>query len=441
MKISMRNILLLSLLFIGIFGELGFQTFWKNSIGNYKSPAAWLGFGLLACMAAWVLLLKRKSTIPTIENLGKLRINRSFSLAVFLLMSVITGFRLAEFFAEFEISQYNSDIVPSIQLYVRRLLSGEYPYTPLVFDGWTVLPTYFPMMWLPYVFSEVADIDYRWTAYLVFLGSLALYLYRISKQNIPTAEIIFKTLLPFLFIIIFIDNDKGVFGHAVELLPIGFYLFLCFSLFHKRAKWLFAVAIVFCLLSRYAFTLWLPLTMLIYWAEFGFKSVLRVSLLVFAGVLVIYIIPFLSKDWDLVINGLKYYEKTAIRQWDIQAWQAVGEKPYHLFQGLSFSAWFYDNIEGDSLAKMSAAQTAHGIASFAAAALLALAYLFMKKFRPNWNVRLFLLVGLKFYLLIFYGFIYVPFVYLFMLPLFISLALIYEIPLWATIQGKEEELN
>ena len=152
----------------------------------------------------------------------------------------------------------------------------------------------------------------------------------------------------------------------------------------------------------------------------------------------IYIIPFLSQDWDLVANGLKYYETTAIRQWKIQAWQSPGEKPYHLFHGLSFSGWFYDNIEGDALSKMSAARTVHGIVSFAAAIILGLAYLAMKKFRPTWNVRLFLLVGLKFYLLIFYGFIYVPFVYLFMLPLFISLPIIYEIPLWATITGKHE---
>ena len=270
MKVILRNILLLSLLILGITGELGFQTFWKNSIGNYKSPAAWLGYGLLTCIAAWFLLIKRKSTIPTIAKSRKLNINRLLTLSFFLLMATITGFRLEEVFAEFEISQYNSDIVPSIQLYVRRLLGGEYPYTPLVFDGWTVLPTYFPMMWLPYIFSEIADIDYRWTAYLVFLGSLLLYLFRISKQNIPTLEIIIKTALPFLFIIVFINNNRDVFGHAVELLPIGFYLFLCYTLFHQRAKWLFALAIVFCLLSRYAFTLWLPLTMLIYWSEFGF---------------------------------------------------------------------------------------------------------------------------------------------------------------------------
>jgi len=123
-----------------------------------------------------------------------------------------------------------------------------------------------------------------------------------------------------------------------------------------------------------------------------------------------------------------------IRQWEPQVWQAAGEKPHHLFQGLSFSGWFYDNIEGDSLAKMNAARMAHGIVSVSAAALLGIGYLLIKRFRADWNIRLYLLVGLKFYLLFFYGFIYVPFNYLFVLPTLLSIGIVYEMRIWEMIK-------
>ncbi len=440
MNYSLRNILLLLLFFVGLTGEVLLETFCQGCLGDYKSPVVWLLSGLLSVFAAWGLLISRPDKTPSLHKESFLHKKTLASFTLFMCAAIFFGFQLSEIFAKFEVSQYNSDVVPSIQMYVRRLLSGEYPYTPLVFDGWTVLPTYFPMMWLPYIFSEVLNIDYRWTAYLVFLSALILYQFRMYRQDIPLVEMIIKTLLPFLILLPFTFYNEIFFGHSVELLPIGFYLFLYFGFFNKNKPLLFATGIVFCLLSRYAFTLWLPLSMLIYWNEYGFKAFFRVSLYVLMGVMIIYVIPFLSQDFSLVTNGLKYYELTAIRQWEPQAWQAVGEKPHHLFQGLSFSAWFYNNVEGDALAKMNAARTVHGIVSVGAAALLGIGYLLIKRFRTQWNIRLYLLVGLKFYLLFFYGFIYVPFSYLFVLPTLLSIGIVYEMNIWDLIQSKDKKM-
>lgn len=433
MNSTTRNNLWLSLLFLGLIGELGFLSFSRHALGDYASPVAWLAFGILTSVAAFILLTPRTTAIATNADMPQNKKNLLVVGGVFLVAALLLGFRLSYIFAEFPIGQHQSDIIPSIQMYVRRLLSGAYPYTPLHFDGWTVLPTYFPMMWLPYVFSEILEIDYRWTAYLLFVGVCLLYIYRLTKQVISQKEMIFKALLPLVLVIVLSIFEKPMFGHAVELAPISFYLLLCFALFHRN-QLLFAAAILSCLLSRYAFTFWLPLTMLIYWAEFGFKNFFKVSLYVLIGVLILYVIPFLSKDWDLVTNGLKYYEETAIKQWELQKWQNIGDKPYHLFQGLSFSAWFYDWVSGSSLERMNAARFMHGIVSLIAATIIGLTYLLLKRKKSQFNVRLLLLVGLKFYLIIFYGFIYVPFSYLFMLPLFISIPLIYEIPLYKSIK-------
>lgn len=432
MKNSNLRILAVLIFFIGMLGELGMQTFARNAFGNNLSPALWLGFGLLSVFSAFFLLINRAEEIPLTQESTK---NQSFVWGAFILCASVVAFLLNDIYAAFEISQYNSDIVPSIQLYVRRLLGGELVYQPLVFDGWTVLPTYFPMMWLPYVFTEILDIDYRWTAYFFFLGALALYVFKINKQSLPVLEKLLKTVIPFLLILVFIVFNKDVFGHAVELLPISFYFLLCYFLYKQKSQALFALAIVFCLLSRYAFTLWLPLIMLIYWVEYGFKSCFKVSLYVLMGVVVIYVIPFLSKNWNLIGDGLAYYEKTAIRQWAPQGWQEEWEKPYHLFQGLSFTAWFYDHGTGDAAAKMGLNKTVHAIVSFSAAGILALGWLILRRKITDFNVRLYALVGLKFYLMFFYGFIYVPFAYLFMLPLFLSVPILFETEVFKNLKS------
>lgn len=438
MKFSPLNIFLLVLLFGAMAFELSLQTSAMGAYGNYRSPALWMLSGLVTCVAGWSLLIWRKTTIATVTEKKPYLISTAAMSVLFVGLTIWIGQKLSVIYGDFEISQYNSDIIPSIQLYVRRLLGGETVYTPLVFDGWTVLPTYFPMMWLPYVFSEVLEIDYRWSAYAVFLLGLSLYFFRISKQDLPLLEKLFKVALPFWILTIFVNERPEVFGHAVEIMPIGFYLLLCFGLFNTRRPYIFALGILFCLLSRYGFTLWLPLALLIYWIEYGFKSVFKLGLMVLAGVFALYIIPFLSKNWDLIADGLAYYDKTAIRQWSPQAWQAEGEKPYHLFRGLSFTGWFYDNTPGDALAKLNANKIAHRIAAFGATLALAAGYFLLRNRDRKLNVRLYLLVGLKFYLIFFYGFIYVPFAYLFMLPLFISLPIIYEIPLWKTVKGLTE---
>lgn len=419
---------------IGLYGELILQTEMRNQFGAYRSPAYWLLYSLLFCLGAFYHL-RQDATYTLTSRMPPLAIRKIIAGLLFIGFSVWGATKMSVIYASYPIGPEHSDIIPNLELYVRRMLAGEFPYTPMVFESWTVLPTYFPMMWLPYTFSEVLSIDYRWTAYLGFLLVLALWIwYLLEKKKQPLLEIVIKISIPFLFLSYFFDYEAKVFGHAVELLPIAYYMLLCLGLMKKNKIWFFALGIVCCLLSRYAFSFWLPLTLIIFWIEYGFSKTFRLGLWCIAGVSVLYIIPFLAQDWEILTNGLAYYKTTAIRQWSIQGWQQDFEKPYHLFQGLSFSAWFYDNIEGSSLDKMSAARTAHATISFIAAALLAIGYLLIKKFKLTSNIRLYLMIGLKFYLTFFYGFIYVPFSYLFMIPLFIGVIIIFEISFFRIVE-------
>ncbi len=405
--------------------ELAMLTSWQNKYGVYNSPIVWLTSGIIFCIAAFKLIGFKKPEIPkSLKAIKWWRYLIVFS--IFAAGSIYCAYLLREVFWGYPIDAKASDIIPSLEMYVQRFLSGETIYKPLQFEGYAVDPTYFPMLWAPYIFSEVLNIDYRWTAYLVFLLAIFLYNIKLIRSDAGIFEIVFKALIPFFFIYRYRLYSWGTFGYAVELLPIGFYLLLTLTIFHKN-RYLMALGILLCLLSRYAFTFWLPLYLLTYWVEKGFKNVFIVSLNVAIGVLLLYVIPFLAKDWTILSKGLDYYAKTATTQWHTQSWQSGDEKPYHLSKGHSFAIYFYDFVDGDESQRLAFNKKFHiGICAFTAF-LLGLGYFFYRK--RGLNTKMYLLIGLKFYLIIFYGFFYVPFSYLYQLPLFLSVAILYNVPL------------
>jgi hypothetical protein len=419
---------LVILLGVAVYWELGYQTFWQNYHGMYRSPAIWMASGLMVCLISFLLIgFKKKEEIINTREKPIIWLRSLVIFGLFLYGAIWCGIRLEPIFQEFPVDAKISDIIPSLEMYVQRLLGGETVYKPLPFEGYEVNPTYFPLLWAPYIFSEVLNIDYRWTAYGVFLLALFFYNLKLLKSETGLLEAAVKIFVPFYFIYQFILHAKGTFGMAVELLPIGFYLLLTLTIFHRN-KYLMAIGILLCLLSRYAFTFWLPLYLLIYWIEKGFKNVFTVSMYVVAGVLLLYVLPFLSKDWTILTKGLDYYEKTAVGQWETQPWQAPGDKPHHLTKGLSLAIHFYDKAEGEVSERLALNRKVHILACAIAAFLLGFGYFLFRK--KGLNTKIYLIIGLKLYLTIFYGFFYVPFAYLFMLPLFMSLAILYNLPLF-----------
>ncbi len=431
--ISKYHYLWLTLLFAGMFTELALLTFWQNKFGMYASPVVWMMAGITTCLAAFLLIGFNKSSLENSFDSTKWQ-RFLIVFLCFVFGAIWCGVRLDDIFHKFPIDAKASDIIPSLEMYVRRFLGGEIVYKPLPFEGYQVDPTYLPLMWAPYSFSEILKIDYRWTAYAVFLVPIIIYNIQLAKSNAPVFELVLKALIPFLFLYSIAQNASGTLGLAVELLPIGFYLILTLTIFHKN-RYLMVLGILLCLLSRYAFTFWLPLYLLIYWIEKGFKNVFSVSFAVGIGVLLLYIIPFLSKDWTLLSKGLDYYAKTAEGQWQTQPWQEPGKKPHHLSKGLSFAIYFYDYEAYELGDRLKFNRKVHIVACAFAAFLLGLGYYFFRK--KGLNTKMYLLIGLKFYLVIFYGFFYVPFSYLYQLPLFLSIAILYNIPL---IQRKGTEL-
>jgi hypothetical protein len=416
-----------TILIVALIVEVAMQTFCLNCFGYFISPVISITAGLLVGISALMIADNQLTRTANIDKAKFVVPKWRYTLLgiSFASAAILCGVLLSNIMEAFPVDASSSDIIPSLEMYVRRLLAGEVVYRPLPFDGYEVDPTYYPLLWGPYIFSEILNIDYRWTAYGVFLLALFWYQYRLVRQNIHTAELVIKMLIPFLWIFLFTQSKPGTFGLAVELLPIGFYLFLGLTIFHQR-PWVMALGILLCLLSRYAFTFWLPMYMLILWFERGFKTVFRTSLWVAGGVLLLYIIPFLSKDWTIISKGLEYYKKTAVGQWQTQPWQAPGAAPHHLSNGLSMAMYFYDYEEYTVEDRLTYNRKVHLAVCTAAALFILFGYFFFRK--GGMDPRFYLLAALKIYLVLFYGFFYVPFGYLFQLPLFMSIPLVYSIP-------------
>ena len=435
MKSSNRVSLAAILLIVATFIELGYQTFWLNAYGIYWNPIIWLLGGLFCCIFAINLIRKQanENEFNPLTNVMALEekwvnkwMNGGVYWFVFFACSFFIATKLQGIFDKYPIDPLASDVIPSMQMYVQRFLAGEKVYAEMYFPSWSFFPTYLPFMWSPYIIAEFLNLDYRWIAYFFFIIVLIFWNRRLLSQPIYFEEALFKLVLPFIFLKYFIQYTDHVFGHAIELTPISYYLLLALSLGSKRV-WVLALPIVFCLLSRYAFSFWLPIYGLILWKEYGFKKIFQVGFLSFLGLFVFYLVPFVIGDWEVITKGAAAYNTAIIGQWQTQPWQEAGAIPNHLGKGLSFSIYFYSFFPDLSIVeRLSINKWVHLLVSLGTAIFILISYFWCKKKYANFNLKLFLLIALKFYLVIFYSLLYMPFSYLYQLPLFLSIPIIYE---------------
>ena len=417
-------LILFAFLVTGFFLELSYQTTHINHRGVYQSPILWLLGSVLFCLSA--LFLGRHS-----ENFNRSS-DKHTNLFLFIGLFILAmccyegGSALSRIFTKFPVDAAGSDIVPSIQFYVRRLLSGEHVYAPMPFDGYTLQPTYLTFMWFPFIPAEMAGIDYRWMAFFYFCLMVLIWAIYSLLNDCHPIEWLMKVSMCGMMVILTCKHVPDNFKHSIELLPVAIYLLLCLTILHQKS-WIVAAGILLCLLSRYSFTFWLPVYLLILWGERGFRFVLRVGLLVLAGVLLFYFIPFIGKDIEIFINGLKYYNENALSKWSPFSWQPEGAKPYHLSRGLGLAVQYYSSHEGELIDRLHLLRKTQLIVSLIAALATYLGYRFVKK--KNYDIKLFLLITLKLYIVLFYSFLHVPYTYLFLLPCLLSIPVLFHIRL------------
>ncbi len=316
-----------------------------------------------------------------------------------------------------------SDIIPTIELLVKRQQAGIFPYKIITEWGYDLQPTYLPLTWMPFHLTEFMIIDYR---YLVFASWLlfCLYLYKrhFADNKTTYGQILLFLLFQAVFWMFLFYGDL-TFVRTVELMIATYYCFFLFSL-EKKNTWLIALSLLVCLLSRYSLAMWVPFFFLLSLKDLGLKQTAKWSVLVVAGIVFLYILPFLSTDFSVFFRGLKGYASAAAGEWKGQSWQAVTDKPFQLFRGTGLAAYFYDHSQGTVEQKIDLYKNIH-LVSVVLITLILCGWYFLTGRKQKFYMPLIAAASLKIYFSFFYGFIMTPYVYLFIVPVITSLIVLY----------------
>ncbi len=406
--------------------ELALLTFARGSLGPYLSPLVLLGASLLTGWAA--IRLSRDFTLPSsLPSLSSAKRFTPWLLPFSLLLILIYQYDGIIGSVPLAVQDASrSDIIPQVMVLVRRFLSGEFPYLPIQIWGYTLYPTYLPMQWLPFVVPELLGFDYRWMSFALYLVAIFLLLRQARKLFRTDLQFLIFSLLPFLFTAIYLHYDDALFSLSIEALIAGYYLFFALSLFSLRLL-PSAGALLLTLLSRFSIVLWSPFYFLALFFSSQRGKAVRLALLTLGSILLIYVFPFLRKDFSIFLNGYHYHSIAALVEWT-PGRTGPGAVPWHLYRGYGLAVFFYEFIPGSLDFRLHVLQRSHLIISLLAVLLPALAFF---RHRGRYELRIFLLGSLKIYLAVFYAFIQIPYHYLYLVPAIIVLPIL--LIVWAPL--------
>jgi hypothetical protein len=393
--------------------HLASYTFWQGKLGAYLSPLIPLLTG------AFFFHIIRRSRAQRVDSLPYVFRFQSPLLWMGLAIAILFGVQLVVLFqimAKYPIDGFKSDVIPIIQISVRRFLSNEVVYQPITDFGRVQPVTYLPLTWLPYIPADWLNIDFRLWAFLLFSFTLGLIQYKLIRSTSHQLTQLIIALLPGLTVLIWMLNQDQDFGYTCETLIAAYYLLLVYSLIYDKKGLLLSLSILLCLLSRYSVVLFLPAMLMYCYRKFGFQRTVTCSVLILAGVMLIYILPFWLKDPSIFSQAYHYYTDATLIEWQTQPWQNPGDRPFHLYRGSGLAAYFH-SLESLSLsARLSVLKNTHVIISLIVTTLSVYA-LIKTSIHQLTHI---LMLGLYGYFLLFYSLIQIPYSYLYLVLIFIE---------------------
>lgn len=397
--------------FLLILLETLLLTVLRGKTGVYLSPV--LIFLTSIFIGIYPLLYPADNSGFHSQKTHKTLIINSIILILFFILTIVL---YKDILHRYPVDPQKSDIIPTVDILSKRFVSGEYPYKIINDYGYHLPPTYLPFHWFPFIISTSLNIDHRWIPLSFWIVSIIFYEFMLFKSLPGNLIRILASVLPFLQILIFILDFPHMFAVSIELLPASWYIWFSLALISRKIIFQ-SVTIALPLLSRFSFLLWLPVYAVSLLKEQKFKKILLFLSVVMIIIMFVYVLPFLSKDPESFQNGMKYYSQSAIGEWSLKDYQQENEKPVHLFRGVGFACFFYDFYSGNISSGIHALRITLLTIGILTSAVLIFLFLRKKEFRHS---SLFLLAGLKISLTVFYSFIQVPYVYLQIVPVFIS---------------------
>jgi hypothetical protein len=321
---------------------------------------------------------------------------------------------------EYPLNPNISDIIPTIDsIYLNRFLSASPVYAEGTCGNIACTPNYLPMQWLPFLISKLIGFDHRWTAMGMLWIALGFLINLLRKSGLSGISGLTRAIFPFVLLILWLFWNPDTFGHTIEPLITAWYLLMGIGFSYSK-PWIRGGGLILTLLSRYLLAFWLPLYIMMYkgLSEDKFR---KAALFTFAGVLILYVIPFLIADPLSFWRGFESYPIAALGEWKGQAWQPAGDPPFQLFQGMGFASYLYSFHSGSLEEKFLLARMLNLMGSVMGTIIAGLLVYYVGKNVPD---DLKLLVSFKIYLSFFFAFLLVPYTYLHLVPSFFSLLIV-----------------
>jgi hypothetical protein len=391
---------------------LGSLSFLRKHLGIYVSPVIFLLSSTILTLFLLKIVKQRLNDPKNRQSEGHNARQWLVILPVFFVVVFAGWLLLKSLFPQYPIDPRKSDIIPLIKVLTHRFSSGKEVYTEFSEFGYSMYPNYLPITWMPFIVADWLKLDYRtWTSF-IFSGCALLSLFLLKGRLVQKSIFL---ILHFLIFLIFLYDQPAAFGWTVEPMITGFYLLLLCALFTKKTLWI-SVALVCCLLSRYAVILLLPFLFIIFLGFISRKKAFEILGLTALGVFILFIFPFLLHQPEILSKGYQYYTQGALAEWQGQSWQQPGSLPYQLSQGYGLAIFFYreDNV----LSSLSFLQKTHIVINVLIPLLCTV--WFLKKGKKWLPPAVFMALLLNFYLVCFFAFIQVPYAYLFFTPLITS---------------------
>lgn len=217
-------------------------------------------------------------------------------------------------FREYSDFAKSSDVIPQLETLYDRLARGEQPYYPLETIDYHPYPVYMPAHWLPIGISKLLHIDVRWSGVMVMGLCYGVYVQQAIKSKVDLFHKVIVVLLVPTVLMAFYEWARMEICVTIETTVAAYYLLLATGLW-KRSIALTMLGIILCLLSRYTMVFWLPVFAVLLLVEKPFSASVKLWLSVVGALVVFYILPFLLRQPDILVDGLTYHNKAAIAEW------------------------------------------------------------------------------------------------------------------------------
>lgn len=403
--------------------EASLLTFWRKELGLFFGPVVLLIFAfLISFYPIWKNHFHREYGFT---GNGLSEKNKRWIVWGIFVVGIATLIPLYHHILEtYPIDIDKSDIIPTIKVCVRRFLNGEPVYAEITEFPYAHYPNYFPFKWLPFIIPEIMEIDYRWLPLGMVTLGLAFYQHNLTARNHPLFLLILLAAAPYLILLYYHLHMPWNIAYTVELLDMGYYLIM--FVFLVDGKMVFSgLSIVLAMLSRISIVFWLPFYLLGVFVKESKKYAVSLAVIIGGGVLIFFVIPFLSHDWQAIQKGEEAYLNAAKASWYLSEVDRDAGKivPHVMRDQLGIASYVFLYAKGEVVDKIRLIQKIHLFVSLGIAILIGIVY-FMRSLKIP--ARYYFLFTMKLYLGVFYAFIQVPFFYLFITPLFLSLFLLQE---------------